>query len=457
MIESVSLIIHNAIVVTVDGEHRVIDRDGAVAVNDNRIVAVGSNEEVLAQYTADQMIDAKGKVLMPGLVDLHAHSALTRGLADDLELGPFLATAYTEIMLMEESDFNEAARITYLEAIKSGTTCINEMAVASVTESKVKIAEKMGIRTTITGSWMMEEDHVPETLGSGDAKIEAAIYAMEKFNGAADDRVRIAFGIEGVCCISPEHLRTIKELSDKYNAPVHVHVNETDDDRELARKRHGGRDSVTVLYEEGLLNERCIAAHCVQMRDDEIEMFVKTGAHISHNPLSNSKCGMGVAPVPKMLERGINIGIGHDMSFCSNSRDIFEAMKFTAALHKAHNRDASVMPAQTVLEMATINGARALGLEDDIGSIEVGKKADMLLINLRIPALVPTLTSVTFNNVVSNLVYSMQSEAVDTVIIDGKLVMQGRRLLTDDEDEIMADADRRARDMVARMEQKFAS
>ncbi|MCP4004734.1 MAG: amidohydrolase [bacterium] len=444
MREQASFLIRNASIVTVDAERRIFERNGAIAIQGNRIAAVGTTAELAARYSAGEVIEGRGKAVIPGLVDLHAHSFMTRGFADDLELEEFLERVYPEVAAMTPDDAYVAARKAYLEAIKSGTTCVNEM--WGQLDRIADAVDETGIRATLSCALM----DLPSGSGSLEVLKEHEALIPE-LAGRANGRISVGVGIESVSVVGIETIRRLKGLSGEHDIVVQVHVNETTADSAESIKRHGKR-SVRVLFDEGLLDRRCVAAHCVIMTDEDIELLAKGGAHVSHNPLSNSKCGMGIAPIPRMMDAGINVGIGHDASVCSNSRDIFEAMKFASLLHKANNKDAKLLPAQTVLEMATINGARALGLEDEIGSIEVGKRADLVLVDMNSPFLSPYISTGHSSNLISNLVYSMKSEAVDTVMIDGCVVMRDRRMQTVDEEEVCSEATQAAQSLVERME-----
>lgn len=439
MKERVSRLIQNASIVTMDSERRIFERDGALAMADNLIVAVGTTQEITDRYCAEDVIDGTGKALIPGLIDLHFHSAMTRGFADDLQLEEFLESVAPEALTMTPDDHYHAGRLAYLEAIKSGTTCVNEM--FPQLSRLADAVEESGIRAKLSCF----------AIGEGALAILAEHEELiPKLQNRANGRVTTSVGLEMVSVVDIAAIRKAKEVCDRFGIGLHVHVNETEADNIRSVAIHG-KNSIQVLSDEGLLNERCILAHCVVMSDEEIELVRKSGSHVAHNPLSNSKCGMGIAPVPAMMKAGINVGFGHDAAWCSNSRNIFEAMKFGALLQKATKADASIMPAETIMEMATINSARALGLGDEIGSLEVGKKADITMLDMTSVYLSPYITTSIASNLVSNIVYSMQTEAVDTVIIDGQIVMQGREVKTLNESAVCNATTVAARRLVERI------
>lgn len=421
-----TIVVTGGTVVTMDGARRIID-NGAVAISDGRIAEVGTAEQVGKAHRAQKVIDAQGKAILPGLVDLHYHTSLSRGVADDLPLDAWLMEFYyPEVRSITPDEVYLAALMSYCESIKSGTTCINDMYRHMIRAGDA--AEKIGVRVELS-CLVADESEGIETPESNERVV------IEK-HGTAGGRVRARFGVEWTPIISEEQLRKVRPLADKHGVGIHIHLNESLDELELSKKRHGRR-SVELAYDMGILGPDCVAAHCVWLTRKEIKLIKETGTSVSHNPVSNGKLGSGISPVPELLAAGVTVGLGHDAAVCNNARDIFETMKFAALIHRAERADASLMPAATVLEMATINGARALGLDKEIGSIEKGKKADLILLDLDNPHMTPMLYG-RHSNLISNIVYSARSSDVQTVIIDGNLVMEDRKVLTVDEAELRA-------------------
>jgi len=420
------ILIKNGIVITMD-ERDTIYENGAVVIEGDRIVSVGKTGEVEKKHKADVVIDARKKAVMPGLVDLHYHSSLGRGMYDNLPLYEFLDQFwYPKIRAMGFEEAYWGALCGYSEAIKSGTTTVNDqwrqmMACAEA-------AEKIGIRAVLSCD-----------VGDEEAKIDTVEDNERLFkekNGAANGRIRVFFGVEWVPIASEEIMRKTRECADKYRTGIHIHLNESQSEVEMSLKRHGKRPTV-FAYDTGVLGSDCVAAHCVWLSDEEVRLIAKTNASISHNPSSNAKLGNGIARVPEYLKAGINVGFGHDSATCNNNLDIFEVMKWAALIHRASRADASLMPTDTVLRMATVNGAKAL--HQNTGVLAPGKKADIILINLVGQHFIPLVTGKD-SNLKAHLVYSAHGEDVDTTIIDGRIVMEHRILKTVDEREVLEKA-----------------
>jgi 5-methylthioadenosine/S-adenosylhomocysteine deaminase len=246
-------------------------------------------------------------------------------------------------------------------------------------------------------------------------------------------------GIEWLPLASPELLRDARALANDLSTGIHVHLNESLTEVENSRERFGGRRPTEVAYDAGLLGPDCIAAHCVWLSDAEIALMRETGTHISHNPISNAKLGNGIARVPEMLAAGINVGLGHDAAESSNTRDLFQVMKFASLMHRAGRGDASLQQAPDVLAMATRNGALALG--HDTGQLVAGRKADVILVDTRNVMFTP-LAEGNAAQLYSHLVFAANGSAVDTTIIDGRVIMHGRQILTVDEPRVLAEANK---------------
>jgi len=273
--------------------------------------------------------------------------------------------------------------------------------------------------------------------------------AFNEKNNAAEGRVKIWFGVEWVPVCSPEFIMKTRELANKYHTGIHVHLNESIGEVEWSKKKFGKRP-IEHVYDLGLLGKDVTAAHCVWTTDREIRILKETGTNVATCPTSNMKLGNGIARIPDMINAGVNVGIGTDAP--NTNLDMFEAMKYTSIVQRGNRLDSAAMPYQKIIRMATVEGAQALGFED-VGSIEPGKKADIVIVNLNVPKLQPVITHGIFANLLPNLVYSAHGDVVDTVIIDGKIVMQNKVIKTMDEEKALERAARSAETLFEQMNQ----
>ena len=427
--ENASLLIHGGIVVTMDSQKNIID-DGAVVIKDDCIVGVGVSEAMSHKYAAEHEIDAKGMVVMPGIVNLHFHADnFSRGVGEHLGLEEWLDTIYYPMLAaMTEDDVYASGMLAYSELIKGGTTCVNDMYIKL--GSLADAVEKTGIRAVLCSEGA--------DLIEGQESLEDNEKAMFEKSGSADGRITFRFGVEWVPVCSSEFITKCRSLANKHGVGIHVHLNESKTEVELCQKKYGKRP-VEFVHDLGLLGPDVVAAHCVWLSDKEIEIIKNTATHISYNPVSNAKLGNGIARAKDYLEAGINVGLGTDDAPCNNNNDMFEVMKYASLFQKAVHTDASLFPSEQVLEMATMRGAKALGMENLIGSLETGKKADIILVNMHTPSLTPVFTDQNFN-ILAHLVFAAHGDNVDTVIINGRVVMEGRELKTVDENKVIYEA-----------------
>jgi 5-methylthioadenosine/S-adenosylhomocysteine deaminase len=375
---------------------------------------------------------------MPGLVDLHYHTALGKGWSDHLPLWEYLQTCwYPMIRALDPESARWAALASYAESLRCGVTTVNDM--YRQLEALGDAAEQIGIRAVLSND-VATDEHDLDTLHDNAEAFRAK-------HGAANGRVQVLIGIEWLPLASKELLRDARDLADELETGIHIHLNESLGEVELSKKMFGRRPT-EVAYETGILGPDCIAAHCVWLSDAEIALMRETGTQISHNPSSNAKLGNGVARLPDMLNAGINVGLGHDAAECNNSRDMFEVMKFASLMHRATHVDASLQQARDVVRMATRNGARALGHQT--GQLTPGHKADVILIETNSTMFTPLMPE-NADHVFSHLVFAANGSCVDTTIVDGRVVMEGRQILTVDEDEVIREANRAFRDVVGRM------
>jgi 5-methylthioadenosine/S-adenosylhomocysteine deaminase len=433
------IIIKNGCVVTMNDANDVLF-DGAVVLEGDRITDVGPTADVLARQSADgaRVIDASGKAVLPGLVDLHYHTALGKGWSDHLPLWEYLETCwYPIIRALDYEAAYWAALASYSESIKCGVTTVNDM--YRKLDALADAADEIGIRAVLSND-VADAEHNLDTLDDNKAAFEAK-------HGAGNGRIEVYIGIEWLPLASEELLRDARVLADELGTGIHIHLNESLTEVENSKQRFGRRPT-EVAYDAGILGRNCIAAHCVWLSDAEIALMRETGTQISHNPSSNAKLGNGIARLPEILNAGINVGIGHDAAECNNSRDLFEVMKFASLMHRASRVDASLQQAPDVVRMATRNGADALGHET--GRLAAGRKADVILVNLKSQMFTPLMPG-NADHLFSHLVFAANGSCVDTTIIDGKIVMEDRRLTTVDEQKVLREANDAFRRVLDRM------
>jgi 5-methylthioadenosine/S-adenosylhomocysteine deaminase len=422
------LLIEHGSVLTMNDADELIE-DGALLIENDRIVDVGTTEDVRSRHDLEgvRVIDATDKAVMPGLVDLHFHTAIGKGWSDHLPLWESLFEFwYPIIRALDDDAAYWAALASYIESIKCGVTTVNDM--FRKLGALRRAAEEIGIRAVLSND-IADDEHSLDTLD--DARI-----AHRDHHGAANGRVEVYVGIEWLPLASEELLRGARALADELGTGIHIHLNESQTEIDNSMERFGRRPT-EVAYDCGILGPDCVAAHCVWLSDHEIDLMVETGTQISHNPSSNAKLGNGIARLPEMLAAGINVGLGHDAAESNNGNDMFGVMKFASLVHRASRVDASLQQAPDVLRMATRNGAKAL--HHETGELAIGKKADVIVVELRSATFTP-LVKGNRDHLASHLVFAANGSCVDTTIIDGQVVMEGRRMLTVDESTVLREA-----------------
>jgi 5-methylthioadenosine/S-adenosylhomocysteine deaminase len=417
-------LITNAIVVTMNDDHDVLF-DGAVLVEGDRIAAVGREQEVRAKVPdGAATIDAGGGVVMPGLVDLHYHTAIGRGWSDHLPLMEILTEFwYPVVRAIDPEAVYWAALASYAESIRCGVTTVNDM--YRHIDALARAADEIGMRAVLS-SIVADDEHRLDTL-------EANAEGFRSRQGAAGGRVEVYVGIEWLPLSSIGLLNDASALARDLDTGIHIHLNESMGEVEDSLQRFGRRPT-EVAYEAGILGPRCVAAHCVWLSDTEIGLMRDTGTHISHNPTSNAKLGNGVARLLDYLRAGINVGLGHDSTEGVNTGDLFEVMKFASLTQRATHMDADLLHASELLPMATRNGGVALG--HDTGIVAAGKKADLIILDLDDPGFTPLVRG-NRNQIYSHLAFAAHGRAVRSVMIDGDLVMRDRELQRIDEAEVL--------------------
>ncbi|MCY0902705.1 MAG: amidohydrolase [Firmicutes bacterium] len=425
---SVDILIVRGLVVTMSVDRTIIE-DGAVAIKDGAIVDMGQSAQLQLRYSADRVMDANGKVVMPGLINAHTHASMTllRGLADDVALHVWLENHIwpAEAKFMNADTVVLGATVGFAEMVRSGTTTFNDMYFFA--DEIAMAAKNFGIRAVV-GEGIL--DFPTPAMGSPQAALARTEELILKWQ--SDPLIRIAVAPHSPYSCSQEVLVQSQRLAQKYKVPLHIHVAETkrEVDEAIAKT---GLSPVAYLHEMGFLDMVVVAAHCVHVTSHDIGLLVEHGVGVVHCPKSNCKLGSGVAPIADLLAAGGHVGLGTDGAASNNRLDLFAEMGFAALLHKGVRMDPLAMDAYTMLEMATIGGARALGMAGAIGSLETGKRADILFIDMDAPNMKP------MYDVVSHLVYAIDAGNVDTVIIDGRIIMEDRQLLTLNESATLDD------------------
>ncbi len=435
-----SILIKGGNVVTVDARDSIVEGD--VLIRDGRIVAIGDVSE-----TADEVVDASGCAVLPGFVQTHIHlcQTLFRGAADDLSLLDWLKK---RVWPMEAAhtpaSIRASARLGIAELIQGGTTSALTMETVNHTEEVFKVVEETGFRATVGKCMMDQGDDVPAALLEDTAaSIQESLRLMTRWHGQADGRIRYCFAPRFALSCTKELLTQVGELAKQHQVMVHTHASENRNECAIVETATGFRN-VTYLDSVQLTGPHAVFAHCVHLDEQELEILAGTRTNVAHCPSSNLKLGSGIAPITTLLEREISVSLGADGAACNNRLDMFTEMRSMALLQKVlHGPEA--VPARQTLRMATIDGAKALGQANEIGSLEVGKRADVIVVNLNTSHATPHA-----KDLVSALVYSAQSTDVQSVIVDGQSLMRNRILLTLDEHEVISAAVRESGELVQR-------
>jgi len=401
--------------------------NAAVAVNGDKIIAIDDSKKILKQFEAKKIIVAGDSLIMPSFVNCHTHAAMTcfRGIADDLELMDWLNNY---IFPAEAKNVNKelaywGSLLGAAEMIKSGTTTFCDMYIFE--DETARAAKEAGIRCLV-GEVLF--DFPSPNFKTPEEGVAYTKMLIEKWQD--DPLVNIMIEPHALYTCSQPLLADVKKLSEEFNVPIGLHLLENAAEKKQLEEKFG-KGAVSFLKDIGYLNEQLVAFHCVHFTEEDMKMFADYGCKVSHNPASNMKLASGVAPVPEMIKAGVTVGLGTDGCASNNNLDMIKEMGTTAKLHKVARLDPTVMDAQTVVRMATIEGAKTLGMEKKIGSLESGKKADIIVIGLNEPHLTPLYCEY------SHLVYATSGADVDTVVINGKVVMENRKLLTINEQDVM--------------------
>lgn len=415
-----TILIKNALILNPDN---FLDKKQSLLIKNDLIAEIAPE---IGEDDVDKIIDADGKILLPGLINTHTHLSMTlfRGLADDLSLDSWLNDHIWPMEANLNGDYCYiGALLGAVELIKSGTTTFSDM--YFYMEDVARAVDESGIRAVLSygmidfGDAEKRENEIKENLD-----------LFNNCHNTADGRIKVFFGPHSPYTASKELLMKVRELADEYNMGIHIHVSETEKEINDSLDEKGLRP-FEYLDEIGFLGPDVVAAHCVWLSDDEIEIIKKHNVKISHNPCSNMKLASGIAPVSKLIDNDICVSIGTDGASSNNNLDLIEELKTASLLQKVSTLDPKVLTSDETLAMGTIKGAEALGLDSEIGSIEVGKKADIILIDRNSANMVPDSSSLS-----SNVIYSANGSNVDTTICNGKILMENKKLTILDEQEI---------------------
>jgi 5-methylthioadenosine/S-adenosylhomocysteine deaminase len=420
------LLVTDGVVLTMDTQGTRIE-GGGVAVVNSRIAAVAT-AAAMKNWTAPRIIDARGGIIMPGLVNTHTHAAMTcfRGLADDLPLMDWLQKhIFPAEAKLDENKVYHAALLACAEMIRSGTTTFCDMYLFE--DAVARAASTAGIRAVV--GEVLYDFPSPNygDLENGFAYTEKMIDTWRD-----DPLITVAVEPHSPYLCAPDLLKRAAGIARHYSIPLVIHVAETHSEVAQMQQRYG-RTPVGFLAEHGILSANLLACHCVVLSEEDLDLLEDYDVKVAHNPESNMKLASGIAPVPEMLQRGICVSLGTDGCASNNNLDLFLEMNTAAKLHKVNKLDPTVMDAETVLRMATIEGAKALGIGSTTGSLEPGKAADMIVIDTRQPHLTP------MYNPISHLVYAAGGNDVSWTIVNGRVVMEDRRLCSLDVEKVMDD------------------
>ncbi len=411
------IVLKNILALLPENDSDVI-RETDIYIEGDRIVSIGKRPEV---FSEDKVIDGKDRLAIPGLVNCHTHSYMSfmRNVADDLSFMDWLFGTIDPIeQQMTDEDTYWGACLAIIEMMKSGTTCFNDMQMNI--HQTTRAVKESGMRAVISRG----------LVGSGndEAGQMRLKQAYEERDAAADcDRLTFMLGPHAPYTCDDGFMRIVSEEAKKNNMRIHVHLSESESEIEQIREKYHCTP-IEMAEKNGLFDVPAVAAHCVQITEDDMDILRRRNVSVVTNPASNMKLGNGFAPVPEMLKKGINVCIGTDGAASNNSLNLFHEMSLLALIHKGVKRTPQCISAGEVIRIATINGAKALGLEKEIGSLEEGKKADIAILNLNTASLTPR------NNLIAGLSYSANGSEVETVIIDGKITMEDRKILTMDEE-----------------------
>jgi 5-methylthioadenosine/S-adenosylhomocysteine deaminase len=437
-------LIENAVVVTVD-EADTVHPDGGVLIEDDRITGVGDPDDLRADTRVDATVDAAGRALLPGFVNLHLHSGFIRGLAEDMPVFEWLHEHVDPTHdALERAEARVAYELCYAEMAKAGITCALDM--YRFMDEAADVAADYGLRVTLAPYVADEYDYF-ETL-------EDNRRLVERRHGDADGRIRVWFGLEHLTYCTEEAYHRVAEYAGEYGEGVgiHTHGEESKEMHDRLTEEYG-QPPIAEFRDRGILGPETVLAHCCWLEESERALLAETGTSVAHCPVSNMKLASGVAPVTDLLDRGVNVGLGGDGIKENNRIDVIQEMKQAALLQKVDTLDATRLPARRALRMGTIEGAKALGLGDEIGSLEAGKRADLVLVDLERLHVNPVFQDSEpdgYRNVVPNLVHAALPSDVESVMVDGEWIVRKGTFLPADEADLRERHRRATRQVLGR-------
>ncbi|XP_038704137.1 5-methylthioadenosine/S-adenosylhomocysteine deaminase-like [Tripterygium wilfordii] len=448
-------VLHNATIVTMDGDRRVF-QNGGIVIEEDRIVAIGQSPEIFQRFShlANQIVDLHGHIILPGFINTHVHTSqqLGRGIADDVDLMTWLHDRiwpYESNMTEEESYISTL--LCGVELIHSGVTCFAEAGGQHVT-GMARAIEKLGIRACLAESIMDSGQGLPASWGSRttDDCIQSQKELYKKHHNTADGRIRIWLGVRQIMNSSDRLLLETRDMARELKTGIHMHVSEIPyENQVVVHTRKAEHGTVTYLEKIDFLQSNLLAAHTVWVDKNEVSFLSKARVKVSHCPASAMRM-LGFAPIREMLDAGICVSLGTDGAPSNNRMSIVDEMYLASLINKGREvyvkgtTDPTALPAETVLQMATANGAKSVLWDDEIGSIEIGKKADLVVVNPHSWSMIPV------HDCISSLVYCLRTENVVSVMCNGHWIMKDKKILTVDEEEVISIAKQASRELLER-------
>jgi len=420
---------------TADNDNKVI-KNGYIIINNGIIEKINKMKEIQQENKKqfDKIIDAEDKVAIPGLINTHTHSSMTllRGYADDLPLKEWLETKIWPFeSRLRKDDFYWGTKLAILEMIKTGTTTFSDMYFSM--DEIAKAVKETGIRAVLSEGLIEEND--------GEKGLQNSIRFAKEWNNKANGRIKTMLAPHSPYTCSREYLNRIVNKADEIGVPIHTHLAETENEVKITKEKYG-KSPTKFLEDVNFFSVPILAAHCIYLDESDMEILAENNVGVAHNPLSNMKLGSGIANITKLIDKGINIGLGTDGVASNNNLDLFEEAKIAAYLQKVDKKDPSLINTNDLLKMLTINGAKVLGI-DNLGKLKEKYIADLVLLDIN-----KSSYFYPHHNNLSNIFYSSNSNSVNTVIIDGKVVLEDGNLLTMEENKVFQEVERRASELV---------
>lgn len=415
--------------------------DGTIVFNDEQIVAVGPADDI-AIPTDCQVLDGAGRLaVLPGLIDVHSHSSLLKGFSENAQLMDWLPEYQREHQVLSEDDAYYGCMVSYIEALKGGTTLVADM--YRLLHKAGEAAERLGIRAELIP---YAADNPNKTFFE---TLDSTADLIDQWHGRANNKIHTWVGLEHITYCSADMYRQANALALDKNVHIHTHTSEQVEEVDVVKELFGRRP-VHQFEEYGILRPGSVLAHCVWLDDDEINTLIRTGTGVAHCPISNMKLASGVAPLPRFMSEKIPVGLGSDGGISNNSLSMFECMKTASLLQKVHHLDAQIINAPEALRLATIEGARLLSLDDQIGSLEVGKQADLITVDLWQPHMLPITSAEDHDPVLWNLVFAARASDVTNVWIQGELLLDQGKLTRINEDDMLKEIHQQTIDLLQR-------